>query len=43
MKELQKYRNDLISKIIVATLEEIDPQYPPAPHGIDFSKMKIPS
>jgi PPK2 family polyphosphate:nucleotide phosphotransferase len=36
------YRNYLVAKIIVATLKKMDPQYPPAPEGIDFQKIEIP-
>jgi len=32
------YRNYLVAKIIVATLKEMNPQYPPAQKGIDFRK-----
>jgi polyphosphate kinase 2 (PPK2 family) len=36
------YRNYLVAKTIVATLNRMDPQYPSAPEGIDFRKVKIP-
>ena len=37
------YRNYLVAKIIVATLKEMDPRYPPAPPGIDYRRVKIPT
>lgn len=37
------YRNYLVARILVTTLEEMDPQYPPAIEGIDFRKIRIPS
>lgn len=37
------YRNHLVAKIIVATLKEMDPHYPPDPQGIDFENVKIPN
>jgi PPK2 family polyphosphate:nucleotide phosphotransferase len=37
------YRNYLVAKIIAATLKQMDPQYPPAPRGIDFRKVRIPA
>lgn len=37
------YRNYLVAKTLVATLEEMDPQYPAASDGVDFSKIRIPS
>jgi hypothetical protein len=36
------YHNYLVAKIIVAALNKMDPQYPPAPEGVDFRKVKIP-
>ncbi len=36
------FRNYMVAKIIAAALEDMDPQYPPAPHGIDLRKIKIP-
>ncbi|MGD0498399.1 MAG: polyphosphate kinase 2 family protein [Bryobacteraceae bacterium] len=36
-------RNYLVAKILVATLTEMDPRFPPAPQGIDFHKVKIPA
>lgn len=37
------YRNYLVAKTLVATLQEMDPQYPAAIEGVDFSKIRIPS
>jgi PPK2 family polyphosphate:nucleotide phosphotransferase len=37
------YRNYLVAKILVATLKQMDPQYPPAIKGIDFRKVRIPA
>ena len=37
------YRNYLVAKIVVATLKEMDPKYPPDPQGIDFNSVKITS
>jgi PPK2 family polyphosphate:nucleotide phosphotransferase len=37
------YRNYLVAKILVATLEKMNPQFPDNPEGIDFSKVKIPA
>lgn len=36
------YRDFVIASVIHATLEEMDPRYPPEFPGIDFSKVKIP-
>jgi PPK2 family polyphosphate:nucleotide phosphotransferase len=36
------YRNYLVAKIIVATLKDLDPQFPADPEGIDFKTVKIP-
>ena len=35
------YRNLLVGKIILETLEQMDLKFPPAPKGIDFKKLKI--
>ncbi|HXJ44408.1 MAG TPA: polyphosphate kinase 2 family protein [Bryobacteraceae bacterium] len=35
------HRNYLVAKIIVETLETMDPQYPVAPDGVDYRKVKI--
>jgi polyphosphate kinase 2 (PPK2 family) len=37
------FRNYLVAKIVAVTLEEMNPQYPPAPQGIDFRKVRIPA
>jgi PPK2 family polyphosphate:nucleotide phosphotransferase len=37
------YRNYLVAKILVATLKEMDPKYPPPPVGVDFHNVKIPT
>lgn len=36
------YRDFVVASVIHATLEEMDPRYPPDPPGIDFSRLKIP-
>ena len=35
------FRDYLVAKIIASTLEKMRPQYPPAPPGVDFSKIKF--
>lgn len=36
------YRNFLVAKILVETLTDMDPRFPPPPEGVDFKKLKIP-
>lgn len=37
------YRNYLVANVIVATLKEMDPHFPPDSKGIDFHTVKIPN
>ncbi len=37
------YRNYCVAKVIVKTLKDMDPQYPPAAPGIDPRKIRIPA
>ncbi len=37
------FRNYLVAKIIAETLEQMNPQFPPAPPGVDLRKVKIPA
>ena len=37
------YRNYLVAKILVAMLEEMDPQFPPGIAGVDLHKVRIPA
>ena len=37
------YRNYLVARIIASTLKDLHPHYPPAPRGVNFHKLKIPS
>lgn len=37
------YRNYLVARIVVATLEKMDPQFPPSVQGVNFRTVKIPA